>query len=424
MSVGVVHIVGAGMAGLSAAVELTRQGHDVRLYEAAPQAGGRCRSFYDSQLGCEIDNGNHLLLSGNHSAMSYLQTIGAQDQLIGPDMAVFPFFDMDSQTRWDMKFNKSRLPFWLLDKSARVPDASFGQHLALAKLMRAKDHHVIADFISRDNSLYDRLIEPLSVAVINMPPETASAKLMANVLKETVMKGGHACRPRIARHSLAKTFVEPALDYFARKNTTVKFGARLKSVTYESNHVTALNFTNETIDMRANDKIIMALPPEPMGDILDFINTPKSYSSIVNAHFRLDKPIQTDWPAPLIGLVGTHSQWLFIRDSIASITISAGDAYLDMKAQVLKTLLWSEIAPLFGQDPDTGPPARIIKEKRATLAQTPQLEPQRPKSITPYRNLYLAGDWTDTSLPATIEGAIRSGVSAAHHICTKPVEAA
>ncbi|MEP1231100.1 MAG: hydroxysqualene dehydroxylase HpnE [Litorimonas sp.] len=415
------HIIGAGMAGLSAAVELTKLGHKVCLYEAAPQAGGRCRSFYDNKLDCEIDNGNHLLLSGNTSAMNYLKTIGAEDELIGPDAAIFPFFDVNCQKRWDIEFNNSRIPFWLLSKSARVPEASFGQHLTLAKILGAKDHHVIADFIDTDNPLYERLIDPLSVAVINMPPETASAKLMANVLKETVMKGGRACRPRIAKHSLAKTFVDPAINYLTSQSVHITYGARLKSVTHENERVKVLNFINNQINVDNHDTVIMALSPEPTGEVLDFITAPKDYSSIVNAHFRLNAPIKTDWAAPLIGLIGSTSQWVFIRGNIASITISAGDAYLGIKADDLTKTLWAEIAPLLGQDAHKIPPSRIIKEKRATLAQNPALEPLRPKSVTPYRNLFLAGDWTNTALPATIEGAIRSGVTAAKHVSCEPV---
>lgn len=413
---GTTHIIGSGIAGLSSAIELTRQGRNIVLYEAAPQAGGRCRSYFDPKLNCEIDNGNHLLLSGNTSAANYLKTIGAEDGLTGPDEAIFPFFDIRSHKRWDIKFNASIIPFWLLDKSARVPEASLTQHLALAKLLRAKDHHVIGDFIGKDNPLYERLIEPLSVAVINMPPETASAKLMANVLKETIMKGGKACQPRLAAQSLAKTFIDPALTYLADNHMLVTFSARLKSITHNNGRVTALNFSKQAISIGEDDSIIMALPPEPMGDILDFITAPQDYSSIVNAHFKLEAMIDIDWPAALIGLIGGAAQWVFIRDNLASITISAGDDYLDIKADDLAKRLWAEIAPLLGQDSAPIPPYRIIKEKRATLAQTPALEALRPSCATPLTNLWLAGDWTDTALPATIEGAIRSGVTAASHL--------
>ena len=414
-----IHIIGAGMAGLGAAVECAKAGRTVTLYEAAPQAGGRCRSFYDKLLGCEIDNGNHLLLSGNYSAQNYLSIIGAQDPLIGPERAIFPFIDMRNGARWDMKFNNSALPLWLLKKSSRVPEASLKDHLALAALLNADEHTVIGDFVAADNPLYEKLIEPLSIAIINMPPDSASAALMRNVLKETILKGGRHCQPRIARNSLAQSFVDPALEYLKRHNCEIIFGARLKAISYVDNHIGQLHFTNHNVEIGAQDNVIMALPPEPSHDILNFLKVPQQYSSIVNAHFRLPAPITIDWPAPFIGMIGSVSQWLFVRDDMASITISAGDAYLNMDANALAQQLWTEIAPLLGYANQPMPPARIIKEKRATIAQTPEQERLRPRAQTPFKNLTLAGDWTDTKLPATIEGAIRSGHDAAHHILNK-----
>src|SRR6266702_8318078 len=95
-----IHIVGAGLAGLSAAVELSGSGHELFIYEAAPQAGGRCRSYFDSALGMNIDNGNHLLLSGNASALAYARRIGAEEQLVGPPEAAFDFYDLSSGQSW------------------------------------------------------------------------------------------------------------------------------------------------------------------------------------------------------------------------------------------------------------------------------------------------------------------------------------
>ena len=184
----------------------------------------------------------------------------------------------------------------------------------------------------------------------------------------------------------------------------------------DDGRITALNFAKNNVDVAADDTVIMALPPEPTGDILDFITAPQDYSSIVNAHFKLPAPVKVNWPAPLIGLIGASAQWVFVRDNIASITISAGDEFLGENSDSLASRLWAEIAPLLGEDANQVPPARIIKEKRATLAQNPALEPQRPSPTTPLSNLFLAGDWTDTALPATIEGAIRSGTIAASHV--------
>ena len=115
------HIVGAGLAGLAAAVALVRRGNAVVLHEASGRAGGRCRSYVDARLGCEIDNGNHLLLSGNKSVMHYLADIGAGAALAGPDLACYPFLDLRTGQSWRLRPNSGALPWWIFDARRRVP---------------------------------------------------------------------------------------------------------------------------------------------------------------------------------------------------------------------------------------------------------------------------------------------------------------
>src|ERR1044071_2439176 len=103
---GTIHIIGAGLAGLSAAVRLVSSGRQVIVHEATGFAGGRCRSYHDAAVGMTIDNGNHLLLSGNHAALEFLRTIGSAHRLIGPPAAAFPFLDLKSGARWILRLNE------------------------------------------------------------------------------------------------------------------------------------------------------------------------------------------------------------------------------------------------------------------------------------------------------------------------------
>ena len=115
-------VIGAGISGLAAATQLAARGVAVTLYEAAGQAGGRCRSYYDPALDQVIDNGNHLVLSGNGAVARYLERIGARGVLAGPRRAVLPFVDVQSDLRWVLRLNGGPIPWWLFSKSRRVPD--------------------------------------------------------------------------------------------------------------------------------------------------------------------------------------------------------------------------------------------------------------------------------------------------------------
>ena len=150
----------------------------VTLYEAASQAGGRCRSYYDPTLDRIIDNGNHLLLSANHAALGYLDEIGAGDTLAGPDGAVFPFMDLATGARWRVRPNRGPLPWWVLAPARRVPGTRPGSYLLALKLAFARCDDTVLDRLDPDDPLYVRLIEPLAVAVLNAAPAEGSAKLL------------------------------------------------------------------------------------------------------------------------------------------------------------------------------------------------------------------------------------------------------
>src|SRR5277367_1435827 len=127
----VVHIVGAGISGLSAADRLANANSRVRLYEATQQAGGRCRSYFDAAINLTIDNGNHLLLSGNRDAIAYARSIGTEAGLVGPKRAQFPFVDLVTGQRWQLDLGDSRLPLWVFNENSRVPDTGLLDYLAL-----------------------------------------------------------------------------------------------------------------------------------------------------------------------------------------------------------------------------------------------------------------------------------------------------
>ena len=162
-----------------------------------------------------------------------------------------------------------------------------------------------------------------------------------------------------------------------------------------------------------DDRVLLAVPPQIAAQLLPGLAVPTESRAILNAHFRLDRPYAPPDGIPFLALVGGTVHWLFFRGDVASATVSAADALIDRPADELAVLLWRDVATALGRPGAPLPAHRIIKEKLATFAQVPAALGRRPGARTRWPNLFLAGDWTETGLPATIEGAIRSGADAA-----------
>lgn len=413
---GLVHVVGAGLAGLSAAVRLVESGRRVVLYEAAKQAGGRCRSYDDPALGLTIDNGNHLILSGNRTALDFARRIGGSHALGGPSEARFDFADLRSGERWALRLNEGRLPWWILDASRRVPGTRLREYLAPLGILRAGADATIGEAMDCSGPLYDRLWQPVLLAALNTEVPASSARLAATLLRETLGAGGAACRPIIATGGLSAAFVDPALERLAQMGATIRFGARLRALTCDERRVSALDFGGEAVALAEEDSVVLALPAALAADFVPGLTTPTTFRAIANAHFRIEPPAGQP---PLIGLVGGLGEWLFAYPDRLSVTISAADRLMDAPREDLARTIWGEVAALSGL-PEELPPWQIVKEKRATFAATPEQDRRRPPAKTRWTNLVLAGDWTQTGLPATIEGTIRSGYTAASLIDTAP----
>ena len=409
MADGRVHIVGAGLAGLAAAVRLDAAGADVVLHEATDHAGGRCRSYFDATLSMTIDNGNHLLLSGNRETLAYLESIGSQDRLKGPGEAAFDVADLANDARWRLRLNDGRLPWWIFAAARRVPGSRPADYLAALRLLRAPEDARIGDVLDRASPLYARLWRPILLAALNTEPERASAALAAAVMRETLLAGGRACRPLVAAGGLSGALVDPALARLRRAGRDVRFGRRLRAIELGPEQPLALEFGGERLALGPQDRVILAVPPWVATSLLPELAAPQEFRAIVNAHYRVDPSAGLP---QILAVVNGQVEWLFAFEGRLSVTISGADRLMDTDREVLARQLWLEVARLAGL-PEALPAWQIVKEKRATFAATPEQERLRPGTRSRWRNLLLAGDWTATGLPATIEGAIRSGFRAA-----------
>jgi hydroxysqualene dehydroxylase len=414
MASGTVHIVGAGLAGLAAAVGLVGTGREIVIHELSPHAGGRCRSYFEPALGLTIDNGNHLLLSANNAALDFLKTIGSEKKLARSNDGGFDFADLATGERWVLRPNKGRLPWWIFLKSRRVPGTQVIDYLSVRRLLHTRRDHSIADILQCDGLLYKRLWRPLFLAALNTEPPEASAFLAGAVLRETLARGGRACQPLVALGGLGPAFIDPALSYLERHGVVLRFRHQLRRLVLADETIDALDFGEDAVGLAPGEAVILAVPASVAPLLLPGLPAPKAFRAIINVHFKR-KPPQS-LPA-VTGIVNGTAEWLFAFPERLSATISAADRLIGTPREALAAEVWKDLVKLTDL-PEMLPPWHIIKERRATFAALPKENANRPGSQTRWRNLFLAGDWTATQLPATIEGAIRSGNEAARLVRT------
>ena len=411
------HVIGAGLAGLAAALSLTKAGHAVVVHEAGPAAGGRCRSYFDKELGIRIDNGNHLMLSGNRAVRAYLRETGGEARVRMPPRPVFPFIDLKTGERWLVRPNMGRLPWWILSGNRRVPETRLRDYWRMARIVRVRDDTPVAEAMRRGR-LYWRLVEPIAVAALNTHPRVALARLLGAVLRETLMRGGRACRPILPVEGLSEALVDPAIATLTQRGAEIRFNGRIAELTIEDGRVVALRGPDGVIPLSPEDRVVLAVPPWVAGDLLPDLVTPTAFEAILNVHFGFQfRPDATLASAGFVGITSGTAEWVFIKPDHVSVTISAANELVDEAPRDIAAMVWPNVVDALDLGPaakETMPPFRVVKEKRATFAATAAQDLRRPNPVNrPAANLVLAGDWTATGLPATIEGAIRSGRVAA-----------
>ena len=282
-------------------------------------------------------------------------------------------------------------------------------YLAFARLLWASGDKTICEAVKCAGPLYDRLARPLFVAALNTEPQEGSAALAGAIIRETLVAGGQACRPLIARDGLGPAFIEPALRYLQARSAPVQFGHRLRALEFVDDRVSALDFGEDKIAVGEGDAVILAVPPVVAAALLPKLTAPTEFRAIVNVHFRIDPPpdLAADHRR------GQRHDRMAVRIPRPPLGHHQRRRPAARRAREdLAQTIWREVAAVAGL-PNALPPWQIVRERRATFAATPEENAKRPGAATAWRNLVLAGDWTQTGLPATIEGAIRSGNRAA-----------
>ncbi len=399
------HVIGAGVAGLAAALALAGRGHAVVLHEATPAAGGRCRALPDG-----TDNGTHALIGANRAALRFLGRIGARAGWVEPEPDGLPVLDRRDGTARRVALS----PLGWADPARRPAGASAAAVLALARLaLPLGRDRPVAQAMAAHPEFHRGFVDPLVVAALNTPGAEASAHRLGAVLRR--MGGPGACRLFVAREGLGPDLVAPALAALRARGVALRFGVRLRRIAQAGGRATALDLGEAgTLALGPADQVVLATPPWETLRLLPHIPAPTEHAPIVNLHFAREA---AGVPVRFLGLLDALCQWVLVRPGGVSVTVSAGDTEVQADPASLAPRAWAEIRAaaaafaLPGEWPEAPPPCRVVKERRATPRHRPGAPPRPPR--LPLANLALAGDWTLPALPATIEAAVLSGEAAA-----------
>ncbi|MDX2104542.1 MAG: hydroxysqualene dehydroxylase HpnE [Alphaproteobacteria bacterium] len=400
-----VAVIGAGLAGLAAALDLAEAGVAVQVFETSPHAGGRCRSWHDPDLGL-IDNGAHILLTSNHTAMAWLARLGTAGLMQPVAAGGFVFRDLADGARWTVRPDRGP---WVFDAKRRTADVGAWSHLSgLLRLLLAGRTATVTEVLRRQPLALRRLWQPLCVAALNTPPDLASARMFARTLMRAFATPPV---PLLASQSLDAALVAPAVERLRALGGVVRTGCRVQRLIRQDARVTALVTAEGEVPVTA---VVLAAPPEAAAELMPGLVVPTASAAIVNLHARLPEGVRLS-EGPMLGLIGGTAEWLFQRGSLLTVTVSAADRLLALSRAEIAALVWRDCEVVLGCPLPAA--HRVIKERRATILATPAGLSQRPSvDATGLSNARLAGDWTATPVPATIEGALISGARAARSL--------
>lgn len=425
-------VIGGGFAGLTAATALAERGARVLVLEARPALGGRATAFTDSATGERVDNGQHVLFGCYRETFRFLRRIGAQDHV-----RVQPRLTVDVIDRGG---RPSRLvcpplpsPLHLLAGVMMWNALPWRDRLAIVGMRRARGpagppDETVREWLVRHGQtprLIELLWEPLAVAALNQSIDAAAAGPFARVLDTMLGAGSRGAALALPVKPLDEMYALPASRFIEARGGTIRTNSPAR-IAWGANPSGAprVNIRGETLAARA---VICAVPwyafsetfvdpPPAMASILDAAALTAA-SPIVTVNLWFDR-IVTE--RIFVGLPGRTMQWVFDKRTIfgerashLSLVSSGAEEIVARGNQELTDLAMQEVtAALPLARAATLVRAVVVREKRATFSVAPG-QPRRPGTRTDVPGLFLAGDWIDTGLPATIEGAVVSGHRAA-----------
>ena len=426
-------VLGAGYAGLAAATELVLRGHDVTLIEARALLGGRAHSFRDVKTGQMLDNGQHIFMGCYHETLGLLRQLGVGDRLYSPPALAVPFLSPQGRSSLTARLPA---PFHLLSALLGFQELKATDKFAAVRLaMRLRfgqeptRNETVQAWMSRwkqTPNLVRALWEPLCIAALNEPVATASAQVFATVIRRSFLAGAEDSKILLSKVGLSELFAPEVKRLLEMCGSTVRLQSPVTALQFEKDRLREISFGEGT--KIQPEAVVSALPWHALRSLLP----PESKlaavcrglheAPIVSLHLWLDRPVLKE---TFVGLLDSPVHWVFSRDHIhgaepeqpghvITAVVSGARDLVDKSAAELEELALNEMTRFLPEVREVKVLHRMIyKSRSATFATTPEAELLRPGARTEWANFWLVGDWTDTNLPATLEGAVLSGRQAA-----------
>ncbi|MEX1082346.1 MAG: hydroxysqualene dehydroxylase HpnE [Halofilum sp. (in: g-proteobacteria)] len=422
-----VAVVGAGWAGLAAAVDLVSRDFDVTVLEAAAEPGGRARALdFD---GNTLDNGQHLLLGAYGETLKKMRQVGAAPQRL-LERRPLSWVVEGPDERFELNLPRAPAPVAVPWGFLRARDFSLRDRLrALASVPRLRapprrdcDVATWLDRCGQPAAVQRALWAPLCLAALNAPPERASARVLARVLDEAFRRYG-AADLLLPRVDLGGLFPRPARDWLARHGAQLQFTTRVRSLEPQGRGW-RVNAGDATRDV---DHVVLAtgaratarlLPDDPGSRALAERLQALGHAPITTVYLRY--PPDVSLPVPMVGRLDGPGQWIFDRrltgqDGVMAVVISGDGEHMQWPRERVADAVQAQLAAAYPHWP--APRARaVVREKRATFDCVPGCDQHRVHTRGPCAGLWFAGDHVATGLPATIEGAVRAGVQCAREL--------
>ena len=425
-------IAGGGVAGLASAVFLSELGKDleIEIYESSPKFGGRAYSFKDRNTGLEFDNGQHILAGWYKNTFEFLKVIGTYDKLSFQKNLEVNFLDEDG-TKLNLKSSNLPAPFNLLSGLKNFPAFNKEDKKQLKSLVKILYLNPTGDNalgtlrkLNQTDNLIKYFWEPFIYAVFNAKAENVGDRIFLNVLKTGFLKPGNS-NLVIPKVNLNELLINDTLRYFDDKNISYNTGNAVENIVIENEMV--CNVTLQNGESVEGDFYILAVPFFKFTSLFDNIpefQKPAALkpSSITSIHIFLNEDIPEemleDISFGMTGLIGKTVQWIFKRSKRhLSLVISGsdfiddgqGDSITESEAKDIYKIAYIDLASsISGFDKLEVSGFKVIKEKRATFIPDNESDNYRLDSKSLIKNLFIAGDWTNTGYPATIESAAAS----------------